>query len=235
MRRDRPDAAPLPDAPALPATPERVLQVLEPLLLPERLARIDAVLEGRMRSVVPVLEGVEDPHNVAAVLRSAEAFGTQEVHLVARDKDFLASQKITQGGDRWLDLVRHASPRACVDSLRARGYRVYVATMDGDTSPEQLARVPKVAIVFGNERDGVTGSTRALADGRYTIPMRGFAQSLNVSVAAALTLYTATRERTGDLDCADRLALRARWAMLSVDRAEEIVCAALGGPAEAPS
>jgi tRNA (guanosine-2'-O-)-methyltransferase len=170
---------------------------------------------------------VDDPHNVAAVLRSAEAFGTQEVHLLAGERAFVASQSVTQGGDRWLDIVRHASARACVEALHARGHRVYVATMDGDMRPADLATIPRVAVVFGNEHAGVGAELAALADGRYTIPMRGFAQSLNVSVAAALTLHAATRGRRGDLEPQDRLALRARWAMLSVDRADEILAAEL--------
>jgi tRNA (guanosine-2'-O-)-methyltransferase len=163
-------------------------------------------------------------------LRSADAFGVQEVHLIDGPDAFLASQRVTQGTDRWLELVHHADAARCVASLHGRGFRVYVATMDGDLSTEELARVPRAAVVFGNEHSGVGAATAALCDGSCTIPMRGFAQSLNVSVAAAITLYSATRGRSGDLDAADRAQLRARFMMLSVPRADSVVRHRLGLP-----
>jgi tRNA (guanosine-2'-O-)-methyltransferase len=95
--------------------------------------------------------------------------------------------------------------------------------MDGAVTPEDLAAVPKVAVVFGNEQYGVGAAARSLCDGRYTIPMTGFAQSLNVSVAAAITLYAATRGRVPGLAAEDHAALRARFMMLSVPRAHEVV------------
>ncbi|MDH5672243.1 MAG: RNA methyltransferase [Myxococcales bacterium] len=228
MRRDHPEAAVLYSEPALPAPAADVIAVLDPLLSDARRARIEAVVTRRLQSVVPVLLGVDDPHNVAAVLRSADVFGAQEVHLVEGAEPFMASQRVTQGSDRWLSLVRHPSAEACIADLRARDYRVYVATMDGETTPEQLAELARVAIFFGNERDGLPQAVMEQADGRYTIPMAGFAQSLNVSVAAAITLFAATRGRDGDLSDAQRKELRARFMMNSVERAEEVVRAQLG-------
>jgi tRNA (guanosine-2'-O-)-methyltransferase len=223
MRRTHPEAIELPLPTALPAPAAEVVRILEPLLTEQRLARIDQTLDQRTRSVVPVLDGLLDPHNIAAVLRSADAFGTQEVHVVEGSEPFMASQRVTQGTDRWLDVVRHRDAAACVAQLRGRGYRVYVAEMDGHLQPEDLAREPRIAVIFGNEHLGIAPATRALADDSYAIPMRGFVESLNVSVAAALTLYAATRGRGGDLGGTDRLALKARFLMQSVERAEEVV------------
>jgi len=223
MRRDDPDAGELaPDEP-LPATPEQVFAALEPMIREERMARIDAVVAQRTRSVVPVLEAVDDPRNVAAILRSADALGVQEVHLIEGAQPFLASRRITQGAERWLDLRRHASPEAAVAALREKGFRVYVATMRGDVAPMDLRSLPKLALVFGNEQSGASARLLDACDGRCTIPMRGFAQSLNVSVAAALALYELTRERKGDLSAAERAELRARFMMLSVERAAQVV------------
>jgi tRNA (guanosine-2'-O-)-methyltransferase len=160
---------------------------------------------------------------VAAVLRSADAFGVQEVHVLAAPEAFLASKRIAQGTERWIDVVEHESPSACVRALRQRGHKVYVAAMDGTVTPDELAREDRVAIVFGNEHAGVSDAMRALADGTYTIPMRGFVQSLNVSVAAAITLYGATRGRTGDLSPAERELLHARYLLASVPRAEALL------------
>jgi tRNA (guanosine-2'-O-)-methyltransferase len=223
MRRDDPDAGELARPSALPAKPERVIAALEPMLSEARIARIDAVIAERTRSLVPVLEAVDDPRNVAAILRSCDAFGVQEVHLIEGAQPFLASRRVTQGAERWLDLCRHDSPEACVAALRARGFQVYVAAMAGERTPEALRDAGKVALVFGNEREGASAAVQAASDGTFTVPMRGFSQSLNVSVAAAISLYTIARSRRGDLDERARTELRARYMMHSVEGAEQIV------------
>ena len=223
MRRDDPDAGSIGSRPPLPAAPERVIEALGPMLTDERRARIEACLQQRTRSVVPVLEAVDDPHNVAAVLRSADAFGIQEVHLIEGAEPFLAARSVTQGSERWLDVVRHKGVSACLSALRTRGFRVYVATMDGEVTPEDLRGIAQVALVFGNEQYGASPAVKALCDGRYTIPMHGFVQSLNVSVAAAITLFSATRGRGGGLSQRDCTELRARFMMHSVPRAEQVV------------
>ena len=223
MRRDDPDASELAALAELPAPAALVYEALAPLLRAERLARIDAVIAGRTRTVVPVLEAVDDPRNVAAILRSADAFGLQEVHLIEGAQPFLASRRVTQGAERWIDLIRHDSPSACVASLHGRGFRVYVATMQGEVAPEDLREVGKVALVFGNEHDGASAALLSACDGRCSVPMRGFSQSLNVSVAAAIALYTLARERGGDLTEDERTELRARFMLLSVERGEQIV------------
>lgn len=223
MRRDAPDASELVNDAQLPAPAELVCRALAPLITDERLARIEAVIARRTRSVIPVLEAVDDPRNVAAILRSADALGVQEIHLIEGDQPFLASRRVTQGAERWLDLRRHATPEAAVASLRGAGFQVYVASMQGDAAPADLRGVPRVALVFGNEQSGVTHRLRSLSDGDCTIPMRGFSQSLNVSVAAALALYELTRERSGDLSPEQRAELRARFMLLSVPRAPQVV------------
>src|SRR5689334_13155530 len=118
MRRDDPQVEALARQRPLPASPAQVIAALEPLLSDERIARIDGVLARRTRAVVPVLDAVDDPRNVSAVLRSAEAFGLQEVHLVRGAHPFLASRLITQGAERWLDLCWHDGPEACIAALR---------------------------------------------------------------------------------------------------------------------
>ena len=208
---------------SLPAKPRAVIEALTPLLTPNRIERIDAVVGRRTRAVVPVLDGLIDPHNIAAVLRSADAFGVQDVHVIEGDEPFVASHRVAQGTERWLDVVRHGSARACAKHLKDAGYFLLTADMDGDTTPEQLQDLGKIAIVFGNEHAGVSESIRDLADGSYTIPMCGFVESLNVSVANAITLRAACAGRTGDLSAGEREELRARFMMLSVERAEEII------------
>lgn len=209
----------------MPADAAVVIRALTPLLTQARLDRIERVIARRTRSVVPVLDGLIDPHNIAAVLRSAEAFGVQDVHVIeASDQPFVASHRVAQGTERWLDILRHRSPETCAAYLRERGYRILVATMGGQTTPRDLnASQDPVAVVFGNEHAGVSPTLTRLSDGTYSIPMRGFVESLNVSVASAITIQAATEPRAGDLPEGARQALRARFMMLSVDRADEVI------------
>ncbi len=226
MRRDNPEVEPLTSqaqrAP-LPASAAVVIDALARFITDERKARIESVIAGRTRRVLPVLERLSDPHNTAAVLRSADAFGAHEVHVIETKERFVASSRVAKGSERWLDLVCHADTDACVDALHARGYRVLIAAMDGQVEPQDLAALGRVAVVFGNEHAGVSAAMRARADGAYRIPMRGFVESLNVSVAAAITLSSALRDAPGDLDEADREGLRARFLFQSIDHADAIV------------
>ena len=223
MRRDSPDAHELARPLPLPAPADDVVQALTPLLVEERLARLERVIAQRTRDVAVVLEAVDDPRNVSAVMRSADAFGVQEVHLARGELPFLASKLVSQGADQWLDVIEHQDGVSAVAALVARGFRVYAATMDGEVGPADLAAIDKVAIVFGNEQLGASASLIAACAGRYTIPMRGFSQSLNVSVAAAITLQAATAGRPSTLSRGERQALRARFMLLSVPRGEEVV------------
>jgi len=195
---------------------------LKNYLTERRRARIEEVLSRRTRDLILVLEGVHDPHNVAACLRTAEGLGLQEVHVIAPG-DYHPHKKVSQGADKWLDIHRHSTPEAAADALRDRGYRLFAAALaPGACSIDDLDFTKKTAVVLGNEHEGVSDALQALCDGAFVIPMRGFTQSFNISVAAAITVYHATRARTaalgpaGDLALEDRDVLRTRWVELSV-------------------
>lgn len=223
MKRNHPDAIQLGATAPLPAPADAIVRVLSPLVTEARLARMESVIARRTRSLIPVLEDLIDPHNGAAVLRSADAFGCHEVQVIEGEHPFAVSHRVTRGTHRWLDLVRHRSTEACLAHLSARGYQVFVAAMDGTLTPEDLARVPKAAIVFGNEHRGASEAVRQASAGTYAIPMVGFVESLNVSVASAITLYVASRGRHGDLDDDARMEIRARFLLGQVKDAERIV------------
>lgn len=226
MKRDLPEVETVAASAPLELPPARIVQVLSPLVTPARLARFRAVLARRTRSLVPVLEGLSDPHNGAAVLRSAEAFGCHEVHVVRGRYPFAVSHRVSRGTHRWLDVREHAHAEDCLEHLRARGYDVFVAAMDGDVTPEALAHVPRAAVVFGNEHAGVSDTFRRAARGIYRIPMEGFVESLNVSVASAITLYVASRGRHGDLTDAEREEALARFLLAQVRDAHEVLARA---------
>jgi tRNA (guanosine-2'-O-)-methyltransferase len=198
--------------------------VPEDLLLPQRKARIEQVLEGRTRSVTVVLDRLEDSFNMAAVLRTCEGLGLQEVHVIRNpDAPFGPNSKVTQGCDKWLDLHLHRDAQGCFDRLRARGYRVLASAIrPGATSLFELPFDGKVAMVFGNERFGVSPEVLEHADGAFWIPMRGFSQSMNISAAASAAVTRAVAWRlehlgvAGDLSPEEKSELRAHWSILSV-------------------
>jgi tRNA (guanosine-2'-O-)-methyltransferase len=203
-------------------------------LVPERRARIDQVVANRTRTLTVVMEAFCDPQNVNAVLRTCEAFGIQELHAVEGPmKPYDRNKKISQNADKWLDVHRWGSTRECLSSLRDQGFAIYVTHLgDGVKALEALSFAGKVALVFGNESRGVSEEALALADGTFAIPMRGFVQSFNVSVAAAITIAKAVerreldRGRHGDLPEAEAEALRQRFYVLAVKQRARIAKAA---------
>jgi tRNA (guanosine-2'-O-)-methyltransferase len=166
-------------------------------LLPERRARIDRVIAERTRTLILVMEALADVQNVNAVLRTAEAFGVQEVHVIEGPmKAFDRNKKISKNADKWLDVVRWKSSAECLRSLKERGFAVYATHLgEGTRDLSSLSFAGPVALVFGNEHRGVSDEALALADLHYAIPMRGFSQSFNVSVAVAVSLFRAVDRR----------------------------------------
>jgi tRNA (guanosine-2'-O-)-methyltransferase len=178
--------------------------------------------------LVVVLDRIADPHNSSAVLRSADAFGVQNVHAIVGEHGFRASRGVSKGTQRWLDVVRYESAETCGRRLKEAGYSIYIAAMGAETTPDDLRRVPRLAVVFGNEHRGVSPEMRELADGTFSIPMRGFVESLNVSVAAAITLQTLARDGRPPLGSERRQELVARFLMNSVRNADEIIGEIIG-------
>ncbi|MEQ1502719.1 MAG: RNA methyltransferase [Myxococcota bacterium] len=153
-----------------------------------RLTRMARVLDERLGHVCCALEAVYHRHNVSAILRTCDALGVHRVHLVAADWARV-SKGPARGAERWLDLHHQPHTAAGVAAIRAAGYRLYVADLADDAvPPEQIPLDRPVCLWFGAELVGVSPEARAAADGVVTVPMRGMAQSLNVSVAAAVTL-----------------------------------------------
>lgn len=199
-------------------------------VLPERRARIEAVVANRTRTLTVVMEAFCDPQNVNAVLRTCEAFGVQTLHAVEGPmKPYDRNKKISQNADKWLDVRRWSSTTECLSHLRAEGFAIYATHLGERSRPMAgLSFAGKVALVFGNEQRGVSDEALALADACYAIPMRGFVQSLNVSVAAAISLAHAVerreaeRGRHGDLPEGEAQALRERFYLLAVKQRSRI-------------
>ena len=206
---------------------ERVIEALSPIMADSRRARLDEVVAGRLAGVAVVLENLHDPHNGGAALRSCEAFGLLSIYVVGQALTF--SERVTQGCEKWLDVEERPSIEALAPSLKARGFQLCAAVPNAKLPIEALDPRTPAAFLIGNEHEGLSPAARALCDVEYALPMHGFSESVNLSVATALTIYTHTRRRRealgrpGDLDEADALRLRASYYARSVEGAAAIV------------
>ncbi len=199
-----------------------VQAALLPMLTAERIARIDAVLARRLVSVTLGVEDTYDPHNAAATIRTAEAFGLQDLHVIEPHERFSAAKGVTRGAHKWIDLHRWPSAEAAAAALRAGGFRVFATLPDAPQSIEDVDVASPIAVVFGNEHAGLSEAAIRACDGALAVPMFGFTESYNLSVTVALARSRlAARRRAyigapGDLDEARRARLRARWCALGI-------------------
>lgn len=206
-------------------TPEGIVAALEELVAPARRLTITSRLDQRLSDVTIVMDQPHDPHNGAAVLRSCDAFGVQEVHVVAPARPFLVSKVVSRRTERWLDICEHKSYDEVLPALTARGMELVTTHPEGQLQPEDLASIPRLALVLGNEHWGVHDTLVRAAGRSVRIPMRGFVESLNVSVSAAILLHQAVRGRQGNLPTSDRQRLYARGLYYSVKRADLVLSA----------
>ena len=187
-----------------------------------RQARIAGVLSRRQPDLTVVLENVHDPHNVSAILRSCDAAGVLRAHAVYTFEEPPAgafARTTSASAAKWVPVEHHESVEGCYATLRGEGFSI-LATALGEHSRSLFDwdLTDPVALVFGNEMRGVSGEALILADGAIAIPMAGFVQSLNVSVACAVCLYEAFRQRllagayeTSKLSAEQLLTLEQDW------------------------
>ncbi len=167
-----------------------------------RRAKLEEVARHRQPDLTIVVEDVHDPHNVSAMLRSCDAAGVLRVQLVyGRDKFPRIGSKSSASAGKWIDVRRFRSITECYDELHGEGFQIWATRIgDGAQSLYGLDFMAKTAIVFGNEHRGVSEEAARMADGLVQIPMVGMIQSLNVSVACAVTVFEALRQRMGSPD-----------------------------------
>jgi tRNA (guanosine-2'-O-)-methyltransferase len=196
---------------------DAVCAALAPMLTADRIARIDTALASRLASVAIVVEDTYDPHNAAATIRTAEALGIQDLHVVEVVHKFAIAHGVTRGAHDWLDLTRWPSMEAAAAQLHARGFRLLATAPDAPDDVEAVDVTSPIAIAFGNEHEGLSASARRACDGAIAVPMFGMTESYNLSVTVALAASRlAARRRahlgcTGDLDPERRARLRAHW------------------------
>lgn len=164
---------------------------------PERLARITSMLNRRQPELTLLLEQVHKPHNLAAIVRTADAVGVSDVHATWEDKAMkLSGNKSATGSQNWVNVHSHDSTAEAIQQLRDQGMQI-IATNLSATAVDfrEVDYTKPTAILLGQEKTGISDEALALADQDVIIPMVGMCQSLNVSVASALILYEAQRQR----------------------------------------
>ncbi len=163
----------------------------------ERLKKILHTLKARQYSLRIVMENIHDPHNVSAVLRTCDAVGIPKISLLYTHEPFpKISKTSSSSANKWIDTEKFNCTAKCFDELRKQGFKIYASMLNKKAiNLYDIDFTQKIALVFGNEKRGVSTEAEHLADETFYIPMRGMIQSLNVSVAAAVTLYEAQRQR----------------------------------------
>jgi tRNA (guanosine-2'-O-)-methyltransferase len=170
------------------------LSYLEQFVSEERKSTFHDVLDNRTRHFTLVLEDLFQKHNVSAVIRSADVFGIQDLHIIENEYNNFISRRVAKGAQKWMTFYPYSkvgedNTQVCIDKLKAEGYKIIVTSPHLEAS--DLRDFPienKAAIVLGAEKNGVSQKMMDAADGFLKIPMVGFTESLNVSVAAALIM-----------------------------------------------
>jgi tRNA (guanosine-2'-O-)-methyltransferase len=163
----------------------------------KRLNTIKEVVSNRQFDLTVILENIHDPHNVAAIFRSVDAVGIDEVQLLYTKESFPALHpKVTTGGGKWVKQNKYRDPEKLAADLKQRGFKIYTTHLAADAvSIHDIDWTQPSAVILGNENRGVSSEMTQLADANIAIPMFGMVKSLNVSVATAVVLFEACRQR----------------------------------------
>lgn len=212
---------------------KELVEYLSGFITPNRKQKFDALIQHRTRHLTVVLEDIYQPHNAAAVLRSCDCFGIQDVHVIENQNKFEANPDVELGSAKWITLYKHNSKQEntadCIADLKKSGYKIVVTSPHkNDCTIEELDITHKTALFFGTEMRGATPVAFEQADAFVKIPMVGFTESLNISVSAAVTLYTlVTRLKRSDsewkLSPAESQAVTLQWLLNTIPKSDLLV------------
>ncbi|RLD11774.1 MAG: TrmH family RNA methyltransferase [Chlamydiae bacterium] len=184
----------------------------------KRLDKMNSVLDQRLSNLTIILDNIYDRHNISAILRSCEAFGIQDIHIIETTEKFVVNREISHQCEKWLNIHIWKNFNDCAHFLKQKGFDIYSTCFTKDAlSINEIPVNSPIAIVVGNEHRGVQNEITDLCDGKVIIPMFGFVQSLNVSVASAITLATLSFKLRNNADDSTFITnkykneLRAKW------------------------
>lgn len=214
-------------------TKRKIIEYLSKLMTEERWNGFKRVIEGRTRHVTVVLEDLYQPHNASAVLRSCDCFGVQDVHIIENTHEFQVSPDVALGSSKWLSMhrynrIEHNTLNA-YNALRDAGYMIVATSPHADDCMiDELPIDKKLALVFGTEKEGLSKVAMENADCFAKIPMYGFTESFNISVSAALSLFSVTeRVRKSNIDWhlteEESVDIMFKWVKESVRDSDKII------------
>ncbi|MDA7803799.1 RNA methyltransferase [Crocinitomix sp.] len=185
--------------------------------------KFDSIIEDRTRHITVVLENIFQPHNAAAVLRSCDCFGIQDVHVIENDNTYSPNKEIDMGSSKWLDINRYNekddNTLDCLNELKAKGYKIVATTPHtNDSMIDELPLDQPIALLFGTEASGLTATALDAADAYVKLPMCGFTESYNISVSVALALFSVSERMRKDesihwqLSESDKTNIKLNWA-----------------------
>ncbi|MFT6369888.1 MAG: tRNA (guanosine-2'-O-)-methyltransferase [Maribacter sp.] len=207
----------------------QLLTYLEGFISEERRKRFISVLNKRTKYITLALEDVFQMHNTSAVIRSCDVFGVQEVHFIQNRNASELDKNIAMGAQQWVDVHRHKNTMDCIKVLKNKGYQIIATTPHNDSVLLHDFKIKdKVALFFGTERDGLSSVALEQADGFLKIPMKGFTESLNISVAAAIILHNITdkliqTDIPWQLTHSEKLIKRLEWTKKSIKSIDNIL------------
>jgi len=215
-------------------TKKELVVYLESYLTERRKNLFQEVLSFRTRHFTVAIEDVFQRHNASAVVRSCEIFGIQDIHIIENKYQYKVSRHVAKGAQKWLDFHWYKNPeedntQVCIDKLKADGYQIIATTPHNESCMLHDFDVTKKSVFFfGVEKAGLSEKVMSQADGFLKIPMAGFTESLNISVAAAIILQDVTqRLRQSDvswqLSEAEKLDKRIDWAKKTINNVDKII------------
>ncbi len=202
---------------------ETIIRLLEPYLTPQRQQRIDTVIANRLTSIELAIESPADINNALACVRSSEALGISTVHIIAPESEEAHPRGITQGAIYWLDVVYHKTTEDFLASMSQKNIVLAGGILQAKTDVSEIPIDNPVCLVMGNEQRGLSKKMLQSCDIEYAIPMYGMSESLNLSVSAAVSLYSTTARKrqqlktNGDLNPKEKEKLKALYYLNSVD------------------
>jgi len=209
-----------------------LLKHLESIITENRKATFEKVLSNRTRHLTVVLEDIYQKHNTSAVVRSCDIFGIQDIHIIENKYNSYVSNQVAKGAQKWIDFneynTEEYNTQTCIDALRKQDYQIIATTPHCDSSLKDFDISKKTAFVFGVEKAGVSNKMMEEADGYLKIPMVGFTESLNVSVAAAIILNdVTTRLRDSDVNWQlsenEKNEKRLDWCQKTINNVDQII------------
>lgn len=211
---------------------DSIIQTLSPFVTDNRKKRIEEVLRQRTNFLYPILENISDLGNIQAVMRTSESLGINRFGIVQAKETYSTSNRASKGSKKWLSIRNFSDTHQAISELKKQNYKIAVTHLDAKMSLDEIPCDKPIAVFFGNEKDGVSDLALNCADYTFKIPMLGFTESYNISVAAALVLENLTRKMKLNqdyyLDEEAKNSLRAKYYIHSAQNAEAIIKNTLG-------